>query len=47
MGGTTGLLAFVAHDPDRFGPDQATDLLTFFGVVVSRLAARHLGEAGE
>jgi uncharacterized protein YigA (DUF484 family) len=44
LDGGVGLLAFGAHDPDRFGPDQATDLLTFFGNVVSRLASRHLGD---
>jgi hypothetical protein len=37
-----GLLAFGAHDPDRFGPEQGVDLLTFFGSVVQRLISRHL-----
>lgn len=46
IGGTTGLLAFAAQDPDRFGPDQGVDLLTFFGGVVERLATRHLAEPG-
>jgi len=43
--GSTGLLAFGAADPDRFGPDQGTDLLTFFGGVVERLLTAHLAEA--
>ena len=37
-----GLLAFGAHDPDRFGAEQGVDLLTFFGGVVQRLISRHL-----
>jgi uncharacterized protein YigA (DUF484 family) len=37
-----GLLAFGAHDPDRFGPEQGVDLLTFFASVVQRLISRHL-----
>ncbi|HSF96542.1 MAG TPA: DUF484 family protein [Thermohalobaculum sp.] len=44
LGGSTGLLAFAAQDPDHFGPDQGVDLLTFFGGVVERLAARHLSQ---
>ena len=47
MGGTAALLAFGSRDPDRFGPDQGTDLLTFFGGVVERLLTRHLAEADE
>ena len=47
LGGSAGLLAFGARDPDRFGPDQGTDLLTFFGGVVERLLTRHLAEADE
>ena len=42
-GGGTGLLAFGAADPDRFGPDQGVDLLTFFANVIERLLTRHLG----
>jgi len=42
LAGSTGLLAFGAADPDRFGPDQGIDLLTFFGRVVERLLTRHL-----
>ena len=44
IAGTTGLLAFASQDPDRFGPDQGVDLLTFFGSVVERLAAQHLDQ---
>ncbi|MCH8952531.1 MAG: DUF484 family protein, partial [Proteobacteria bacterium] len=43
LAGSTGLLAFGAADPDRFGPDQGVDLLTFFGGIVERLLSRHLG----
>ncbi len=43
--GSAGLLAFGAADPDRFGPDQGTDLLTFFGGIVERLLTGHLAEA--
>jgi hypothetical protein len=46
LAGGTGLLAFGAQDPDRFGPDQGVDLLTFFGSVVERLVSRHLGAPG-
>lgn len=35
-----GLLAFGARDPERFTPDQAADLLEFFGGVVSRAVRR-------
>ncbi len=40
--GGKGLLAFGAADPDRFGPDQGTDLLIFFGRAVERLLTGHL-----
>lgn len=46
LGGGSGLVAFGAADPDRFGPEQGTELLTFFGGVVERLLARHLDAAG-
>lgn len=46
LGTTSGLLAFGAADPDRFGPEQGTELLTFFGGVVERLLARQLDSAG-
>ncbi len=46
LGAAAGLLAFGASDPERFGPDQGTELLTFFGGVVERLLARHLDAAG-
>ncbi len=45
MAGSAGLLAFGTRDPDRFSPDQGTDLLTFFSGVVERLMTRHLAEA--
>lgn len=41
-----GLVAFGAADPDRFGAEQGTELLAFFGGVVQRLLARHLDAAG-
>ena len=47
LGGSSGMLAFGSRDPDRFGPDQGTDLLTFFGGVVERLLTRHLAESDE
>jgi uncharacterized protein YigA (DUF484 family) len=37
-----GLLAFGATDPDRFDPDQGTDLLDFFAGVVERSLRRWL-----
>jgi len=37
-----GLLVFGAEDPHRFGPDQAGDLLAFFGGVVERAMRRWL-----
>ncbi|MEM7177884.1 MAG: DUF484 family protein [Pseudomonadota bacterium] len=42
LGGVTGLLAFGAADPERFGPDQGIDLLTFTARVVETLLTRHL-----
>lgn len=39
-GSRPGLLAFGARDPERFTPDQAGDLLEFFGGVVSRAVRR-------
>lgn len=46
LGAGTGLVAFGAADPERFGPEQGTELLSFFGGVVERLLARHLAAAG-
>lgn len=46
LGSTAGLAAFGASDPDRFGPEQGTELLSFFGGVLERLLARHLAAAG-
>ena len=46
LGGSVGLFAFGAADPDRFGPDQGADLLTFFGAIVERLLTQHLSESG-
>lgn len=40
--GAEGLLVCGAGDPDRFGPDQGTDLLGFFGTAVERLLAQRL-----
>lgn len=40
--GGPGLLALGSGDPDRFTPEQGTDLLDFFSRVVARLASRHL-----
>ncbi len=42
--GAAGLVVFGAADPDRFGPDQGTELLTFFGRVVERLLMQRLAE---
>jgi uncharacterized protein YigA (DUF484 family) len=41
-GGAPGLLAFGAADPQRFHPEQGTDLLAFFGGVVERSLRRWL-----
>lgn len=46
IGDTAGLVVFGASDPDRFGPDQGTDLLHFFAGVVERLLLKHLQAAG-
>ncbi|MEO1470463.1 MAG: DUF484 family protein [Pseudomonadota bacterium] len=40
--GPAGLLALGASDPDRFTPDQATDLLAFLAAVTAHLARQHL-----
>ncbi len=40
-----GLLAFGARDPERFTPDQAGDLLEFFGGVVARAVRRWVSAA--
>jgi hypothetical protein len=45
IAGGTGLLVFGAADPERFGPDQGTDLLAFLGGVVGRLLAQRLAAA--
>jgi uncharacterized protein YigA (DUF484 family) len=42
LGGAPGLLAFGATDPQRFHPEQGTDLLAFFGGVVERSLRRWL-----
>lgn len=42
LAGGPGMLAFGAADPDRFGPDQGVDLLTFTAGVVQRLLCGHL-----
>jgi len=42
--GAIGLLAFGSGDPDRFAPDQGTDLLRFLGAAVGRLLAQRLGD---
>lgn len=47
LAGSAGLLAFGADDPDRFGTDQGTDLLTFFGATVERLLTQHLSAPDE
>ncbi|HRO12683.1 DUF484 family protein [Amaricoccus sp.] len=41
-GGHPALLAFGAHDANRFHPDQGTDLLAFFGGVFERSLRRWL-----
>jgi len=43
IAGSVALLAFGATDPDRFGPDQGGDLLTFFADVIEQLLTHHLG----
>jgi uncharacterized protein YigA (DUF484 family) len=47
LAGSVGLLAFGAADPDRFGADQGTDLLTFFGAAVERLLTQHLSASDD
>lgn len=44
IAGGRGLMAFGAHDPDRFGPDQGVDLLTFFAGAVERLLVHRLND---
>ena len=46
LDGAVGLMVFGAEDPDRFGPEQGTELITFFGDVVERLLAQRLQSAG-
>ena len=41
-GSIGGLLALGAVDPNRFHPEQGTDLLTFFGGVLERSLRRWL-----
>ncbi|MEM8787837.1 MAG: DUF484 family protein [Pseudomonadota bacterium] len=38
-----GLLALGSEDPQRFSPDQASDLLTFFAGALEKLLRRWLG----
>ncbi|MEM8759152.1 MAG: DUF484 family protein [Pseudomonadota bacterium] len=42
LGAETGLLALGSSDPERFSPDQGTELLRFLAAIVSRLATEHL-----
>lgn len=42
LDGAAGLLALGSTDPDRFTPEQGTDLLEFFAGAVARLAVQHL-----
>lgn len=46
IAGASGLLVFGSSDPDRFGADQGTDLLHFFGEVVAQLLTQRLQAAG-
>lgn len=46
IGGNGGLFVFGASDPDRFGPEQGTDLLHFFAGVVEQLLLQQLEAAG-
>lgn len=41
-GNLPGMLAFGSEDPHQFHPNQATDLLTFFGSVFERVMRRWL-----
>lgn len=42
LDGAAGLLAFGAAEPDRFQPDQGTELIAFFGAAVERLLLERL-----
>jgi len=42
LDGAAGLVVFGAADPDRFGPEQGTDLLVFFGQAIERLLLQRL-----
>ncbi|MGF1446070.1 MAG: DUF484 family protein [Pikeienuella sp.] len=42
LDGAAALVVFGASDPDRFGPDQGIELLTFFRAVIERLLLNHL-----
>lgn len=42
LDGATGLLALGSRDPERFTPEQGTDLLEFFAEVIARVAVQHL-----
>lgn len=42
LDGATGLLALGSRDPDRFTPEQGTDLLEFLAEFIARLAVQHL-----
>ncbi|MEM1345690.1 MAG: DUF484 family protein [Pseudomonadota bacterium] len=46
VAGAVGLVVFGAADPERFGADQGTDLLHFFGAVTERLLSQRLQAAG-
>ena len=46
IGGSAGMVVFGASDPDRFGPEQGTDLLQFFAGVVEQLLLQQLQAAG-
>ncbi|MEO0994329.1 MAG: DUF484 family protein [Pseudomonadota bacterium] len=46
VAGSDSLLAFGSADPDRFAPDQGTELLVFFKSVVERLLAGHIEDDG-
>jgi len=46
IAGAVGLMVFGAEDVERFGPDQGTDLLGFFGDAVERLLTQRLQAVG-
>ena len=46
LAGAPGLVIFGSEDPERFSPDQGTELLEFFGDVVERLLTQRLQAAG-